>query len=283
MEVFFETCHNAIECAEKNKRFGLYYSESATESQDVHVHDCCELFLALSGGNSFLIDDKVYDVAPGELFIINQFEAHKVSSKPCVPFVRYSLHIHPSFIFNESSADANLGKCFYGSGKIDRIKLSDAEVERLIALFSDLKKSYGFGDDAFKRLRVIEVLLEVANLTGATSAPDFDGIRNNALQLAVSYINENFSNKLTLEDISKHSFVSVNQLCLLFKKHLSTSVSKFINGKRISEAKKLLANGKSVTDACFSAGFNDYANFIRVFKNSVGISPGKFKSNSTKY
>ena len=92
-----------------------------------------------------------------------------------------------------------------------------------------------------------------------------------------------FSAKLTLESVAKHAFISVNQLCLLFKKHLSTTVMKFITGKRISEAKKLLSSGKSVTEAAFSSGFNDYANFIRVFKNSVGISPGKFKSEATKY
>ena len=147
MKVFFDTCHDAIECATSNKRFGLYYSQAPTESQDVHVHDCCEIFLALSSGNGFLIDDKIYGVAYGDLFILNQFEAHKVSAKPNAPFVRYSLHIHPSFIFSESSVGDSLGASFYGSNKVDRVRLNEEQISKFIALFTDLKTDYGFGDD----------------------------------------------------------------------------------------------------------------------------------------
>ena len=128
-----------------------------------------------------------------------------------------------------------------------------------------------------------EILLTVCNLTACcrTNAPE--GLNVKALQLAVSYINDNFTGNVTVEDVAKHAFVSVNQLCVLFKKHLSTTVMKYVNGKRISEAKRLLASGKSVTDTAFASGFNDYANFIRVFKGSVGVSPGKFKTCAAGY
>ena len=280
MNVYFNSCHEAIDCATQNKLFGLYYSESSTKGQSVHVHDCCEIFLSLSDGNSFLIDDKVYNVAPNELFIINQFEAHKVASS-CSPFIRYSLHVHPSFIYSVSTGETDLGACFYTNGKVDKIKLTDEQVKRFVALFNDLKDSDSFGNDTYKRLRVTEILLEVCRLTACTRANEVENQGNRALQLAVSYINENFSAQLTLENIAKHAFVSVNQLCALFKKHLSTTAMKYVNGKRISEAKRLLSEGKSVTEAAFSSGFNDYANFIRCFKSAVGVSPGKFKAEKS--
>ena len=40
----------------------------------------------------------------------------------------------------------------------------------------------------------------------------------------------------------------------------------------------MLAEGKSVTDTALSCGFNDYANFIRTFKQAVGVPPGKYRS-----
>ena len=82
--------------------------------------------------------------------------------------------------------------------------------------------------------------------------------------------------ELTLEILAKNAFVSVNQLCKLFKTTFGTSVAKYIMAKRISEAKKLLAQGKSVAETAPACGFTDYANFIRVFKKFVGISPGKY-------
>ena len=39
----------------------------------------------------------------------------------------------------------------------------------------------------------------------------------------------------------------------------------------------MLENDYSITDSAFASGFNDYANFIRVFKTAVGVSPGKYK------
>jgi AraC-like DNA-binding protein len=53
-------------------------------------------------------------------------------------------------------------------------------------------------------------------------------------------------------------------------------VAKYITSRRITEAKKLLSNGKNVTDTAIMCGFEDYANFIHVFKKHVGVTPGKY-------
>jgi AraC-like DNA-binding protein len=76
--------------------------------------------------------------------------------------------------------------------------------------------------------------------------------------------------------------LSVAKLCDLFKNQLSTTANKYLTGKRISHAKKLLSEGKSVTDTAIESGFSDYANFIRTFKKAVGIPPGKYKQDQLK-
>ena len=86
-----------------------------------------------------------------------------------------------------------------------------------------------------------------------------------------------FDKQLSLDDIAKNCFISVNQLCHLFKKYLATTVSKYITSRRITEAKKYLREGKSVTETAFACGFNNYAHFIKTFKKAVGVPPGKYK------
>jgi len=54
------------------------------------------------------------------------------------------------------------------------------------------------------------------------------------------------------------------------------NLHEYIIFKRVARAKKLLMEGKSVTETCHLSGFNDYSNFIRTFKRTVGISPGKY-------
>ena len=79
-----------------------------------------------------------------------------------------------------------------------------------------------------------------------------------------------------LKNIANSLDMSEGYLCRIFKKNLGTTVTKYIAGKRISEAKKLLKNGHSVSDTAMLCGYHDYANFIRSFKKSVGVSPGKY-------
>lgn len=277
MQAYFSTCSEAIKKAVNEKTFGLYYSETAKPNSEMHVHDCLEIFLSLSDGNGFLIDDKYYKVCKNSLFLLNNFQSHKVN--PCLneKFIRYSLHVHPDFLYENSTDDTTLAKYFYGADKPDVLLLTEEESAKLIELFKTLIPDYGYADDVYKKIRAIEIVLQTINLCQA-HCQQMVSTEQTPLKTALEYINANFTKNITLSDVAKNSFMSVNRLCSTFKQYLSTTVVKYVTGKRISYAKKLLAEGKNVTETAFECGFNDYANFIRTFKNAVGVPPGKYKS-----
>ena len=86
-------------------------------------------------------------------------------------------------------------------------------------LFDSLGTDYGYGDELYKKIRVLEILLMVNKLFGTHG----EGIIQNTqhhrvVQLAIDYINNNYSQELTLDNIAKSSYVSVNQLCRLFSR-----------------------------------------------------------------
>lgn len=280
MKCFFDTCQDAVDFASESKTFGAYYSEKQDPNLKIHIHECCELLLCVSGGKSFLIDDRVYEVKDRDLFAINQFEAHKITPSPDLSFSRYIIHVHPTFLYSNSDPNTNLADCFFrDDGSQNRISLTQDEFDSLVPLFLELDKSQEYGDDIYKKVAAIKLLLTVNKLFSTHSDRISSSNRHRTVQLAIDYINKNYSQDLTLDTIAKNSFVSVNQLCRLFNRYCSTTVSKYIISKRITEAKKLLAEGKSVTETAFICGFNDYANFIRVFKKVVGTPPGKYKNN----
>lgn len=277
MKHLFDTCKEAIEYAAATKSFGVFYSEKSKPSLQMHVHECCEIFFSLSDGNTFLIDDKVYDVKANDLFIINQFEAHKVSPASKEKFIRYSLHVHPTFLYANSTQEVNLAECFYREDKINRVSLSVEEAASLRELFRALLEEHAYGDELYKKIRSTEIILTVNRLCALHNESNGQAVHHRALQLAIDYINAHYDEELTLDLIAKNAYISVNQLCRLFNQYCSTTATKYIIGKRITEAKKLLSDGKSVTETAFACGFNDYANFIRTFKNMVGVPPGKYK------
>ncbi len=279
MQCFFETCTEAERYAAQSKSFGVYFSEKRDPNLTIHIHECCEVLLCLSGGKSFLIDDSVYDVKDGDLFIINQFEAHKITPDTDTRFVRYIMHIHPTFLYSNSDTGVNLSDCFYTEKGMNRISLMPDEIRELKRLFEAMREDTFYGDALYKKIRALEILIVTNRLFAThTAGSSQSGKRHRTVQLAIDYINSNYSQELTLDMIAKNAYVSVNQLCRLFNKYCSTTVAKYIVSKRITEAKKLLGEGKSVTDTAFMCGFNDYANFIRVFKKTVGVPPGKYKS-----
>ena len=280
MKCLFDTCKEAIEYATETKSFGVFYSEHSKPSLQMHVHECCEIFFSLTDGNTFLIDGKVYDVKANDLFILNQFEAHKVSPALKKNFIRYSLHVHPTFLYANSTQESNLAECFYAKDKISRVSLSLEEAAHLTALFRSLLEEHDYGDELYKKIRSTEIILTVNRLCALHNESVEQTVHHRSLQLAIDYINAHYNEELTLDLLAKCAYVSVNQLCRLFNQYCSTTVTKYIIGKRITEAKKLLSKGKSITETAFACGFNDYANFIRSFKNAVGVPPGKYKTQT---
>ncbi len=277
MKCIFDKCYDAVKCANDNKSFGFYYSEKQNPDLNIHIHDCCEVLLCMGGGKNFLINDKVYDVNDGDIFIINQFEAHKITFEAEEKFCRYVMQVHPEFLYAQSSAKTDLSHCFYtrGKGESNKIRLSPEELERLIGYIKRLEEEKNFGDDIIKTITATEILILI-NSAFLQQSNSEKTIGSEAIKKAIDYINSNFSQPLSLEKIAQHSYVSVNQLCRLFNKYCGTTVSKYITSLRITEAKKLLSSGKNVTDTAMLCGFEDYANFIRVFKKHVGVTPGKY-------
>lgn len=281
MKVLFENCSNAIGYATDKKSFGVFHSTSGSSNLDIHTHECCELVFCVKGGRNFLIDNKVYEVNPGDLFVINQFEPHKLTLCGDGCDDRYIMQLHPEFIFSLSSENTDLSACFYSDREVgsNKILLTDEEADTALALFKELEADSGFGDDLSKTMVATKLLI----LANKAFFERHSTIHNSApsipIKRAIVYINEHFGDNITLDDVAKYSYISVNQLCKIFKSTLGTTVMKYIIGKRIAEAKKLLRAGNNVSDTALMCGFRDYSNFIRTFSASVGISPGKYSKN----
>ena len=279
MQCVFDKCYDAVKCANDNKGFGFYYSEKQNPDLSIHIHDCCEVLLCISGGKNFLINDKVYDVNDGDLFIINQFEAHKITFDPDKKFCRYVMQVHPEFLYSQSSAQTDLSHCFYtrGGDVSHKLMLSQEERETLVGYIKRLEAEESYGDDIIKKITATQFLILINSaFVSQIGAEKSSG--SEAIKKAMDYINLNFSQELSLQKIAENSYISVNQLCRLFNKYCGTTVAKYITSRRIPEAKKLLSSGRNVTDTAMLCGFEDYANFIRVFKKHVGVTPGKYNA-----
>jgi AraC-like DNA-binding protein len=116
--------------------------------------------------------------------------------------------------------------------------------------------------DSLQKIRELEAKL------------DRDEIRR-----AKDYISEHFDNpSLGLADVAAHVGLSVAHFSHVFKQESGTAFVQFVQGKRVEAAKKLMTDtSRSITEICFSCGFNSVTNFNRVFRHVQNCSPRQFR------
>ncbi|MES1219421.1 MAG: AraC family transcriptional regulator [Bacteroidota bacterium] len=94
-------------------------------------------------------------------------------------------------------------------------------------------------------------------------------------------IENNFDKELNLKLLAHTRFTSKFHLLRLYKRYYGQTPKQFLTDKRIEHAKKLLTKGTTVTETCYTIGFESPCSFSTLFKSRVGLSPTEFQKRAT--
>jgi len=104
---------------------------------------------------------------------------------------------------------------------------------------------------------------------------------NPSLKRVIEYIDQNYMNRLTLENVAKHVFLNKTYISQMFMKHLGISFVSYLESVRIYKAQELLQNtDMSVTKIAEETGYASQSYFTKAFKKRVGMSPLQYRSVS---
>lgn len=99
------------------------------------------------------------------------------------------------------------------------------------------------------------------------------------VEKAVQFIQENFADKITIQDIADYVRIHPSYLSAIFRKNLNQSVNSYINFHRINVSKQLLRNSDiSITDIALQTGFYDAQHFLKTFKKNAGLTPSEYRN-----
>jgi AraC-like DNA-binding protein len=88
------------------------------------------------------------------------------------------------------------------------------------------------------------------------------------------YILNNYSKTITLQEIAGIAHMSPHSFCRYFKSRIKKTFSRTLMEVRIGNACKLLAEThRSISDICYTCGYNNLSNFNRHFKTITGKTP----------
>jgi AraC-like DNA-binding protein len=97
---------------------------------------------------------------------------------------------------------------------------------------------------------------------------------------AVTFIQDNCCENTSVEHIASNVHISASRLTQLFKKVIGSPIRRFRLWQRIKFSVLQIHAGVPMTDAAISAGFSDYPQFSRVFKELWGANPVAAKNNT---
>lgn len=98
------------------------------------------------------------------------------------------------------------------------------------------------------------------------------------LQRVIKFINENYTSDLSREGLAAAVDLNPNYFSSLFNAYTGKKINEYINGLRIQEAARQIAQTENkIIDIAFAMGFESLATFIRSFKNEMGTTPSEYR------
>ena len=240
MEIL-SSCKDSIASCIEQKSFAVAHLYSDEKPMDMHIHDCYEIYYSISGGKQFLIDNCFYNIFPGDIFFINQYESHHLTQIDSQVHERIIISIHPDFLKSLCTENTDLDACFQNRSMRSnhKVSLTTEEQKNFQYFIHKLSHIKGYGSDILERAAFLELMVFLNKRFHKNRIADTDKeISSNAqVDSILSYINQHIEEPLSLEQLSSHFFLSSSYLCRLFKSATGTTINKYITANRISHAK----------------------------------------------
>ncbi|MFV0502774.1 MAG: helix-turn-helix domain-containing protein [Lachnospirales bacterium] len=219
-----------------------------------------------SGTGYLEYDNKEYTLEKGMGFLIDCRKKHFYKTKG-EQWGHYDLHfngIDAEYLVGEYNKYKNI--IFEVSGK-GYFYLTLEKILWDYSIYSNHKELYVSNGIA----NLLVHLIKKKENTYKNNIPEY-------IQYLVKYIDNNFYNRLTIDDLSRFSGVSKYHLIREFKKYTNFTPTDYIIELRIERAKLLLQNTTIPSYKIGNlVGFHNTNNFTNLFKKRVGTTPNVYR------
>ncbi len=260
------------------------------KNEPPHTHEFVEMVYIYEGSAKHLIGDGVYDVSEGDLLFIDVGQTHSfynIDPKFCL----INILLKPDFISGELINSSNIFEVFALSvfddydGKVENsVRVvhfagkKRAEVKKMIdSMIDEFKnKPVGYRSAIAGYMNVLFAYI-LRSIQQSKQSDELVYIDRLAPEI-LSYIEQNISEKITLDDLAAKCFYTPSYFCRVFKQCYGTTPKSYIKKMRMEKAVEYLGNTEmSIEQIIKMVGYSERTLFFRHFREMYGKTPSEYR------
>lgn len=235
-----------------------------------HYHEFYELYYLESGQRYHLINDSMYLIEGGQFLLFEPYVLHHSCGDKDVPFSRLIVYFREDEILSNE-----LNQALNGASGAYRLQKAEAKQAYQLMNLINLEKQnpQQYSNEYCKSLLNMMLIILFRN-----KRQKLKQAQKNQITGIISYINANYMNDLSVNEIAAHFYISPFYLCREFKKYTNSTIVQYINKTRIINAQRLLyCSDDNITNISMNTGFSSVSHFGRVFKEVTGFTPTSWR------
>ena len=265
----------------------FFASKQKMFTKDVyHDHDFTEFTYILTGKGKYIVEGNVYEVGAGDVIICNPGVKHQnIVVNPKEPTVEFFAGF-TDFHFKNMPANSIVLKD--GGYVLHTSSDTKREISKhCYDMIAENSTNY-VGKYFMLKAHLMQILLlmfrEIAEISGPEQQRcNFESYNKKyAVKKIINYLNENYENKISLDQIAHNMYLSPVYISKIFKEETGESPINYLIKIRLDKAKDILLNSESgsIKSIANRVGYEDVYHFSKLFKKYYGISPLYYKKTA---
>ena len=238
-------------------KFDCVVGKNVVHKFPLHIHESLCIGLVTKGERDIILSGKAEKIKQNEVFIINRTQPHTINQ----------IEPHDYIVITISG---NLENTFFGN-----IIKSDECADLFLQLF-DALKSRSTIILAERWGHLYKYLTDKHTLSSTLITEE------GFIEKSLRYIQDNYRDRISVDDIATHACMSTYHFCRLFKHFAGLPPHNYLKQYRLSRSYKCLQQNMSIFDTAIKTGFHDSSHLIRTFHSYMAVSPKQYQKSVTK-
>lgn len=262
-------------------------SEYDSNSFMWHCHPEIEITYVKEGSMHYRINNRSFHLKEGDIIFCNSNALHSGEMENQEDCSYIPITFDPKLIYGFFQSTIctryvdpviqNLAVCALHIDYSE--KWHETFRDRMLEVISlDKKKPDFYELDISIRMQLLWRLL-VEHLPHQPVSTTSDFTEYERIRRILSYIEQNYMNQITLDDISEHIHLCESECTRLFKRHMNTTLFSFLQEYRIERSLEYLNTKESISSIAEKTGFSDSNYYSKVFSKIKGCSPREYRKN----